>query len=265
MEQYRKNAIAITKRKLSFKRSERTIETYLSLLRRVFSAFPDTMPSKITDKQFEIFLYNQLTKGISDAQQNQYINAVKAYRIEVLGRGDAKKFNNLRPEKKRHLPRPISEDQVKSGFQKITNIKHKTFCLLLYGCGLRMEELLNLRISDFNRGELRILGKGNKDRIVTYGPVVRDHLFRYVKEYGVNDYLFKGYSPTSVRKVVRKYFDCKPHQLRHSFATHSLDHGTDIRVIQSNLGHSSSKTTEIYTQVSSRLKEKSYKPESILA
>lgn len=264
MEKYRKNAISITRKKLSFKRSERTIETYVCLLKRVFYAFPDTMPSKITDKQFESFLYQKLTEGISHSQQNQYINAIKAYRIEVLGRNDARKFNQLRPEKKRHLPRPISEEQIRSGFSQITNKKHRAYCLLLYGCGLRMQELLSLRLSNFNHGELRIRGKGSKDRIITYGEVISDALKAYARAYKITDELFHGYSPSSVRKTVRKYFHCKPHQLRHSYATHQLDHGVDLRVIQSNLGHSSSKTTEIYTEVSTRLKSQAYKPESLL-
>lgn len=264
MNNLRKNAIAITKRKLSFKRSERTIETYLCLLKRVFNSFPDTMPSKITDDQFELFLYDQLTKGISDSQQNQYINAVKAYRIEVLGRKDAKKFNKLRPGKMINLPKPISEEAIRNGFRQIKNIKHRAFCLLLYGCGLRLSEMLSLRLNNFNKGELRIKGKGSKDRIIVYGDLLKKTLTDYVNEKKVTDYLFPNYSPTSVRKVVRKYFNCTPHQLRHSYATHLLDHGTDLRVIQDNLGHSSSKTTEIYTKVSTSLKKNSYKPETIM-
>lgn len=265
MQEFRKNAIAVTRRKLSFKRSARTIECYLSCLHKVFEAHPGTMPSKITDDQFEKFLYGQLTNGISDSQQNQFINAIKAYRIEVLGRSEAKKFNRLRPPKRQHLPRPISEESIKAGFAQITNVKHRTYCLLLYGCGLRMEELLSLRICHFSKGELRIRGKGSKDRIITYGDVIKNQLVKYCRQYEITDYLFQDYSSSSVRKVVRKYFHCKPHQLRHSYATHQLDHGVDIRIIQSNLGHSSSKTTEIYTQVSSTLKDKCYKPELILA
>ena len=260
----RKNAISICRRKLSFKRSERTIKTYLCLLQKVFMTFPNTMPSKITDDQFERFLYDQLTRGISDSQQNQYINAIKAYRIEVLGRKDARKFNRLRPKKKRHLPKPISEAQIKAGFSKIKNLKHRTYCLLMYGCGLRLSEVLSLRISDFNNGRLIIRGKGDKERLLTYSDLLRDLLRKYCMEYSVKDYLFPGYSPTSVRNVVRKYFGCSPHQLRHSYATHLLDHGVSLREIQDALGHSSSKTTEVYTLVSDKLRDKMYKPEILL-
>ena len=265
MENFRQNAIAITRRKLSFKRADRTIDCYLSCLTQVFEAHPDVMPSKITDDQFEKFLYAELSKGISDAKQNQYINAIKAYRIEVLGRKDAKKFNRLRPPKKHHLPRPISEEQIKSGFSQITNLKHRAYCLILYSCGLRMEELLSLQLQHFNHGELRVRGKGDKDRVLVYGDVVKKALVNYAKAYNINDFLFPGYSQSSVRKVVRKYFKCKPHQLRHSFATHQLDHGTDLRIIQEMLGHSSSKTTEIYTLVSTKKLKSVHKLELALA
>lgn len=261
---YRKNAIAITRKKLSFKRSERTISCYLACLKDVFKAYPETMPSKITDAQFESFLYKRLTEGISDSHQNQYINAIKAYRIEVLNRNDAKKFKKLRPKKKKHLPRPISEEQIKSGFSQIKNVKHKAMCMLLYCCGLRMEELLSLRINHFDKGVLRINGKGDKDRIVTYDHVLKKTLIEYCTKYKIEDHLFYKYSPSSVRKVVRSFFHCKPHQLRHSFATHLHNHGVSILDIQKMLGHSSPQTTQIYAEVSDAHLRDVYKPESLL-
>jgi integrase/recombinase XerD len=265
MENFRKNAIAVCKRKLSFKCATRTIDVYLGCLNDVFNAYADTMPSKITDDQFERFLYQKLSEGISDSYQNQYINAIKAYRVLVLGRAEAKKFNQLRPKRKKHLPRPLSEEQIIAGFAQIKNTKHRTFCLLMYGCGLRLSEMLAVRLADFNKGELRIRGKGSKDRIVTYGDTMKELLNKYAREYRVIDELFKDYSPTSVRAVVRRYFHCSPHQLRHSFATHQLDHGTNLRAVQEMLGHSNSKTTEVYTLVSVQHLKKAYKPEMILA
>lgn len=262
---YRKNALTVARRKLTFKRSERTIQVYLKCLGDLFRYFSDTMPSKLTDEQIEKFLYQKLTNGISDSYQNQYISAFKAYRVEVLGRkADKKKFDHLRPPKRQHLPRPLSEDRIKEGFSGITNIKHKLICLLLYGCGLRIGEMLNLQKSQFDHGRINIRGKGLKDRVVVYDNLIKKTLIRYYLKYKPGELLFGNYSPSSVRKIVRKHFDCKPHQLRHSFATHLLDHGASLRHVQVLLGHSSSKTTEIYTQVSTSRLEKLYKPEVLV-
>lgn len=264
-EAFRKNAITIYIKKLSFKRSERTVSCYVHCMRKLFIAYPQTMPSKITDQQIENFLFQQLSNGISHSLQNQFVNAIKAYRIEVMNRKDADKFDRLRPAKTKNLPRAISEERIISGFSQITNIKHRTYCLLLYGCGLRMQELLDLRISHFDHGLVMITGKGAKQRVVPYDDVIRDSLFTYCRKYQITDFLFPGYSPSSVRKVVRKFFDCKPHQLRHSFATHMLDHGASTRSIQVLLGHSSSKTTDIYTQVSKRHLQDAYRPEKLIS
>jgi len=264
-DNFRKNAITVFRKKLSFKRQERTISCYTNCLMKLFKSVPETMPSKITDGQFESFLYNQLTLGISHSLQNQYVNAIKAYRIEVLNRKPSKLFDQLRPAKKKNLPRPISEAKIKRGFSEIKNVKHKTFCLLLYGCGLRMQELLDLRISHFDHGMLTVVGKGGKHRLVTYDRVIKEVLFLYCRKYHIKDFLFPSYSPSSVRKVVRQYFDCKPHQLRHSFATHMLDHGVSTRAIQVLLGHSSSKTTEIYTLVSKAHLAAGYSPELLIS
>ena len=265
MEKFRSRSIAIFERKLSFNRSERTIEVYSSCLLKLFQFYPCVKPSEITDEQFESFLYQKLTEGISDSYQNQFINAIKAYRELVLNKKPSKKFNRLRPRKKKHLPKPISEEQIIAGFKQIKNIKHRTYCLLMYGTGLRISEVLSLRLSNFNKGILTIRGKGDKDRVVTYSEVLKDLLYKYAIAYKITDHLFPGYSTTSIRNVVRKHFDCTPHQLRHSFATHSIDHGTNLRSLQVMLGHSSSRTTEVYTQVSVAHLKCVYKTENVLA
>ena len=254
--------MTIIDRKLRFKRSDRTVECYKPCLNELFQHYPETAPSKISIDKFENFLYHKMSFGISESKQNHYVSSYKFYITEVLNRTQGlSKLKRLRPKKKKHLPKPISEERIISGFSLLKNKKHRLYCMLMYGCGLRISEMLNLRINDFDHGVITIRGKGSKDRIVTYGESLKQMLCDYCVSVRVKDFLFPDYSESSVRKVVRKNFDCSPHQLRHSFATHLLDHGTDIRVLQEILGHSSSKTTEIYTHVSKSKLIETYKPE----
>ena len=169
-----------------------------------------------------------------------------------------------RPFKETRLPKVLSQEEISNIINATTNIKHKCILSLLYSSGLRRQELLNLRIEDIDSKRMMIKvrqGKGHKDRYTILSQKVLDDLRIYVKEWRPKLYLFEGrpskqYSAVSVGKILIKA--CKkaridkkvtPHMLRHSFATHLLENGTDLRYIQSLLGHNSSKTTEIYTQV----------------
>ena len=148
--------------------------------------------------------------------------------------------------------------------QHSTNIKHKCIISVLYSSGVRRAELLNLKITDIDSHRMVInvrMGKGNKDRITLLSESVLKDLRIYFKEYKPRVYLFEGeknnaYSAESVLKVVKNAArragirkNVTPHMLRHSFATHLLESGTDLRYIQALLGHSSTRTTEVYTQV----------------
>lgn len=148
------------------------------------------------------------------------------------------------------------------------NIKHKAILTTIYSLGLRVGELINLKIIDID-GDRNLVtvrkGKGYKDRIIMLSPVLKKLLRMYFKKYRPTEYLFEGkiggkYSTSSVRKILGKSTkianinkEVVPHSLRHSFATHLLENGTDIRVIQILLGHNSIKTTQIYTKVSNTL------------
>lgn len=155
------------------------------------------------------------------------------------------------------------------------NLKHKALLTTLYSAGLRMGELLNLRLTDIDSDHMRIWvreGKGAKDRLTVLSGHLLDLLRLYYRQYRPKTYLFEGpdgrpYSATSVRKVLRRATESagikksiRPHTLRHSFATHLLEQGTNLRYIQSLLGHSSAKTTEIYTHVSSKKREEVRSP-----
>jgi integrase/recombinase XerD len=171
-----------------------------------------------------------------------------------------------RPRREHRLPNVLSKDEIKRLLGALTNTKHKVILTVIYACGLRRSELLNLKPGDIDseRGVLIIRqSKGKKDRIVPVSERLIGILREYYRSYRPEKYLFEGqikgeqYSASSMQKVLKEA--CyragikKPvtlHWLRHRYATHLLESGTDLRFIQELLGHSSSKTTEIYTHVS---------------
>lgn len=173
-----------------------------------------------------------------------------------------------RPRKEIHLPNVLSKEEVKSILDAPVNLKHRAMLSLIYACGLRRSELINLKPADVEstRGLLVIRqSKGNKDRVVPVSVKVVEMLREYYKAYRPKEWLFEGqirgeqYSSTSLQEVLKKSVlkagIRKPvtlHWLRHSYATHLLESGTDLRYIQELLGHKSSRTTEIYTHVSQK-------------
>lgn len=169
-----------------------------------------------------------------------------------------------RPKKKQVLPKVISTEEVKMMLDTVSNLKHKCIISLLYSAGLRRGELINLKIGDIDSKRMVITvnqAKGGKDRLTILSESVLSLLRQYFMEYKPKVFLFEGakgglYSAESVSKIVKNAAKkagitktVTPHMLRHSFATHLLENGTDIRYIQVLLGHNSTRTTEIYTQV----------------
>jgi len=169
-----------------------------------------------------------------------------------------------RPIQNESLPKVISMVEVSSIIKNTSNIKHRCIVSLLYSAGLRRSELLNLKLNDIDSKRMVILvknAKGNKDRLTILSRSVLIDLRIYFKECRPKKWLFESptgtnYSNTSVNSILKKCAKkvgikvrVYPHILRHSFATHLLEAGTDLRYIQTLLGHKSSKTTEIYTHV----------------
>jgi integrase/recombinase XerD len=203
---------------------------------------------------------------ISTSQQNQRINAIKFYYEKVLGR--TKEFYLIhRPIRERKLPKILSKNEVRAILNSCLNLKHRCILILIYSAGLRRSELINLRVSDIDseRMVININGaKGKKDRISLLSIHALELLRKYYRRHNPREYLFEGanggkYSPTSIANILKNAArragirkTVTPHMLRHSFATHLLEQGTDLRYIQELLGHSSSKTTEIYTHVSKK-------------
>ena len=218
---------------------------------------------RIDEREIRSYLQKLIQKGYSDSYVNQMINSIKFY--YELVKGMPNRFYSIeRPRKKESLPKVISLEEVKGIIINTNNIKHKCIVSLLYSAGLRRSELLNLTLQNIDSKRMAILvknSKGGKDRLTILSQNVLDDLRIYFKKWKPKKYLFEGesgnqYSATSVVKIIKNSAkkagikkSVSPHILRHSFATHLLEKGTDLRYIQSLLGHSSSKTTEIYTQV----------------
>jgi len=242
--------------------SKNTIKTYCGYFQDFCNYFKNDNLKEITTENINNYILHLIkSKNISISQQNQRINAIKFYFEKVLNR--QKQFYNLhRPKKEHKLPKVLSKNEVKKILDSSTNIKHKSILMLIYSAGLRRSELLNIRISDIDseRMVINIRGaKGNKDRISLLSNNTLNLLREYYKEF--------KHSPTSVSNILKKAVakaginkKVTPHVLRHSFATHLLEQGTDLRYIQELLGHSSSKTTEIYTHVSKRAIDKIKNP-----
>jgi site-specific recombinase XerD len=247
--------------------SQNTINTYSSVLRTFFNYYGKYNPEVITDEQIrQYMLYLVEQRHVTAVYQRQLVNALKFYYENVLLR----KLDTLcilRPKKPKKLPVVLSEHEVELLLMQVTNLKHKCILNTIYSAGLRRSEVLNLRISDIDSARNCIVirdAKGNKDRNTLLSKKLLVMLREYYKQYRPKEFLFEGanggkYSITSVRKIFYRAFeksgikkDAHLHTLRHSFATHLLEHGTDLRYIQALLGHSSSKTTEIYTHITTK-------------
>ena len=220
--------------------------------------------TNISVEEINNYLLELIRKGnISSSQQNQRINAIKFYYEKVLGR-EKFYYKIERPKRSNTLPNVLSTAEVKLMIDKTKNIKHKCIISLLYSAGLRRSELINLKLTDILSGQMQIKisnSKGNKDRYVGLSKHLLTLLRQYFLEYKPKEWLIEGqmggqYSAGSILKTIKASARkagirrrVTPHMLRHSFATHHLESGTDLRYIQEFLGHSSSKTTEIYTHV----------------
>ncbi|AEC51341.1 integrase/recombinase [Pyrococcus sp. NA2] len=217
------------------------------------------------------FLARLKKKGYSIRSINLIVHALKAYfKFEGL-ETEAEKLKT--PKIPKTLPRSLTEEEIKKVIEAAKNLRDRLILLLLYGAGLRVSELCNLKIEDvnFEKGFLIVRGgKGGKDRIIPLSETLLQEIQRYLKTRKDNSpYLFveirRGkkdkLSPKTVWWIVKKYgeeagINLTPHQLRHSFATHMLERGIDIRIIQELLGHASLSTTQIYTKVTTKhLKE----------
>ncbi|MEX2380666.1 MAG: tyrosine-type recombinase/integrase [Vicingaceae bacterium] len=255
--------------------SPSTLKTYSGAF-ITFLGFHDYKdPAEIKRREVIRYLAQFSERGLSSSSGHNALNALKFYFKHVLQWKDTD-WEVPRPKKEKPLPSVLSMEECKRVFDAVRNSKHKLILLLTYGAGLRVSEVVSLQWADIDFGEHKIhikAAKGKKDRIVMLPYNVVCYLEDFMSLEGTEGYVFKGqiagepYSSTSVQAVMRKAIKrsgiqkkATVHTLRHSFATHLLENGTDIRFIQKFLGHSSIKTTTIYTHVSKRSSERIQSP-----
>ena len=247
--------------------SKNTLDTYKHMFEEFINYYPETEINDITDVMIVDFLqYLVNERNISGSYQNQSINSIKFYYERVLG-GQRKIYTFDRPRKEKILPEVLSEEELVKILNATENLKHKAILMTIYSAGLRISELTNLRIKDIDSGRMQIRveqAKGKKDRYTLLGEKTLEILRKYVSEYKPKEWLFEGrngeqYGSRTIQEILKKSVDkvglkkrITVHTLRHSFATHLLEAGTDIRYIQNLLGHQSGKTTEIYTHITTK-------------
>lgn len=248
--------------------SESTVTTYSEALKSFLVFYREKPVAEITNE--DVIVYNNeyiLKNNLSASYQNQVTNAIKLY-FQTIRETKIMVDKIHRPKRSKVLPNVLSKEEVKLILNAHSNIKHKMMLSLIYSCGLRRGELLALKPVHIDSKRNMVLlknSKGKKDRIAPLSPKILEMLRDYYLSFRPTTFLFEGiipgepYSEKSLqcvlKQALKKVGITKPvslHWLRHSYATHLLESGTDLRYIQELLGHSSSKTTEIYTHVSTK-------------
>lgn len=245
--------------------SPKTQKAYGGHVRRFLASLPTTGKPGVAE--IRRYVETMLTQdGLSHSFANQFICAMVFFSGRVLG----EPLENMpRPSKEEHLPQVLSKEEVSRLFGQVDNIKHRAMLYMVYASGLRVGEVVRLQIADIDSDRMMIRirqAKGRKDRYVMLSEKVLDVLRIYFKAYRPKTWLFPGQAgpdvPITERTAQHVFEHARDkagirkkagiHVLRHSFATHLLEAGTDLRYIQELLGHASSRTTEIYTHVSKR-------------
>jgi integrase/recombinase XerD len=247
--------------------SPNTERTYRNEFAQLLHLLGDVHVDTLTPERLRSYmLYCTTELKLSEARLHSRLNAVKFYFEQVLKR--EKFFADIpRPKKHSTLPKHISPRDVKKLFEATTNLKHNTMLKMCYGMGLRVSEIIGLKVAHIDSGNMQCLiekAKGKKDRYVNLPESILAQLRDYFKEYRPKEYLFEGqyggqYSTRSAQNVFKSALtkaginkDTGIHSLRHSYATHLMEAGTDIAHIQKLLGHANISTTLIYAKVTNR-------------
>ena len=263
-----KEALQQFKRQLLLKAySQSTIRTYENEFRQFLQAIKNTPADHFSVSRLkDYFHYCYSILHLSENTMHSRINALKFYYEQVLGR---EKFFWEIPRPKKHLilPKVLGEEELRRLFKAASNLKHKAILFTAYSAGLRVSEVINLRLQDIDRGRKQLFvycSKGKKDRYVSLSPLLLDVLENYYRmcQPKPTDYLFEGDEPGkpySIRSAQTIFYNAKMkagisktisfHGLRHSFATHMLEKGVDVKYIKEILGHFNIKTTERYLHI----------------
>ena len=243
--------------------SLRTIQSYCGCLNQFFKFRMNKSPRKITKRDVKDFIDKRLVdKNKAGNTINLYFNAIKFFMENILNK---RLFYNIKYSKvPKRLPVVLTKDEIKKLIDSIENPKHKLMIRLMYSAGLRVSELVKLKIEDFqfdkNYGWVR-QGKGKKDRMFIIADSLNEELQRFILENNLESHIFIGYkgchiSQRSIQEIIRKSTKkakikkrISPHTLRHSFATHLIENGYDVASVQSLLGHNSAETTMIYLHI----------------
>lgn len=260
-----KEPIANFQRLLEVKRySSNTIKTYIGAISQFLNFFSKKDSSLITSDDVFRFVGHKIKDGkISFSAQKSIIGAIKLFFRYIHNRQI--QINYIYPDRSEYkLPKVLSQEDIKLLIGGILNIKHKAIISTIYSGGLRISELLNLKITDIDSKRMMIRienSKGNKDREVMLSENLLILLREYYKSYKPKVYIFEGqsggkYSTRSAEKVFKEALlrvkinkPASLHTLRHSYATHLIEQGTDIRIVQELLGHKNIKTTQMYTHI----------------
>ncbi|RKZ97545.1 MAG: hypothetical protein DRQ42_09500 [Gammaproteobacteria bacterium] len=246
--------------------SPRTIQSYVSMIAGL-SRFYNISPDLLTTQQVKDYLQYRIQRHkVSVSTINQTIGAWKILQVDILKR-EWVDFQIKRPRKEKKLPMVLSREEALRLVNALPNIKHRAILTLAYTTGLRRNEMLGLKLPhiDFDRNQIRVVdGKGRKQRMVPVPDSVLSLLRTYCEAYRPKQYLFAGYgydlgkpySATSFTNIVKRAArkagiskNVSPHVLRHSFASHMLEQGLNLKALQMILGHHSMKTTAVYLHV----------------
>ena len=268
--------IALFVQLLQVKRySTSSIETYVNAFRQFLMHFVNTDVDSLNKKQIEHYLNFMVTnRKISVSYQKQLVAAIKFWYQDVLGK--KMQLDYLYPDRGEFkIPVVFSQAEVKLILANCENLKHKAILATVYSCGLRVSELTNLKITDIDSNTMTVTirqSKNNRDRVVVLAEKLLILLRDYFKEYKPKEYLFEGrtngrYSERSVQQLLKQLLaklkinkQGSVHSLRHSYATHLIEQGTDVRFVKDLLGHKSIKTTLIYTHLTDPAKRKIKSP-----
>ena len=267
--------------------SNNTISSYKQDLNKFSNYFKNINVNSITGDNLKEYIKYLNKENYDSKSISRNISCIKSfYKFLLINKYIKNNVSDILsiPKVKKSLPNILTEDEV----DKLLDIKltdefdyrNKTMLELMYATGIRVSELVDLKLSDvdFNQDIIRIFGKGSKERIIPFGEIAKDYLYIYISKYrimqlkhGNNDYLFLNNHGLKITrqgffKIIRKIASEKginkeisPHTLRHSFASHLLKYGADLRTIQELLGHSDISTTQIYTHITNEELKKDYK------